>query len=57
MKNLALLKFKNHCWNLSEELITLSFYDDKVSHEMKRKMIKSLTRPSVPEPPKKTERN
>ena len=31
----------------------MSFFDDEVFHEMKRKMIQTLTRPSDPEPPKK----
>jgi hypothetical protein len=35
-------KFGNHLWYLSEELISLAFFDESVSTETKRKMKSSL---------------
>lgn len=38
----ALHKLKRHFWYLSEEVIEFSFFDDSISIEDKRKMVKSL---------------
>ena len=44
---------KNHLWYLSEEVIALSFFDDQVNVETKKKMIEALDKTAEPEPPKK----
>ena len=49
----ALNKLKNHLWYLSEEVIALSFFDDQVNVETKKKMIEALDKTAEPEPPKK----
>ena len=35
-------KFKNHLWYLNRELSALSFFDDRISIEIKKKMLTSL---------------
>ena len=39
----ALDKVGRHLWYLSEELVPLAFFDNDVSLEVKRQMVKSLT--------------
>jgi len=39
------MKFGTHLWYLSPSLVGLAFFDDKVSSETKRRMIKALDRP------------
>lgn len=41
----AIKKFQNHLWYLSETLAPLSFFDDEVSVENKRRMVENLDRP------------
>lgn len=38
--SLAQAAFRNHLWYLSELCIALAFFDSKVRHEEKRKMVK-----------------
>lgn len=40
---IALKKFLGHLWYLSEELVAFAFFDDKVSHEVKKKMVNALS--------------
>ena len=40
--NAAITKFSNHLWYLSEELISLAFFDDHVPVETKRHMVLAL---------------
>ena len=35
-------KFSNHLWYLSEELVTLAFFDDRVSSSTKRLMVSAM---------------
>ena len=39
------MKFGTHLWYLCPSLVGLAFFDDKVSSENKRGMIKALDRP------------
>ena len=43
---IALKKFSNHLWYLSEELIALAFFDEEISIEMKNKMREALENPA-----------
>lgn len=38
----VLAKFRNHLWYLSPEAATLSFFDENVSSDVKRKMVEAL---------------
>lgn len=38
----AVLKFKNHLWYLNPEAVALSFFDDELEVEVKRKMVEAL---------------
>nr|XP_047146815.1 uncharacterized protein LOC124819345 [Hydra vulgaris] len=49
----ALKKLKGHLWYLSEVLVGFSFFDDSISVEDKRKMVKALDNPGVQEPAKR----
>jgi len=49
----ALKKFLGHLWYLSPELIALSFFDDNVSHETKRAMVRALDTPGEDHPQKR----
>lgn len=42
ISQVALKKFMGHLWYLSEELVALAFFDDKVSSDTKRKMVRAL---------------
>lgn len=42
MSKKALTKFLGHLWYLSEELVSLAFFDDEVSLESKQKMVLSI---------------
>lgn len=37
-----LYKIRNHLWYLSEEAVALGFFDENISFELKRKMVKAL---------------
>lgn len=43
---IALKKFMGHLWYLSDELVAFAFFDDKVSSETKRKMVRAMDVPS-----------
>jgi len=49
----ALKKFLGHLWYLSEELVALAFFDDKVSVTTKRKMVEALKNEEGSEDPPK----
>ena len=38
---MALAKFQNHLWYISSDVVPMAFYDDIISIEIKRKMLKS----------------
>jgi len=42
ISSVALKKLLGHLWYLSEELVALSFFDNEISSETKRKMIRNL---------------
>lgn len=42
ISQVALKKFMGHLWYLSEELVALAFFDDKVSSDTKRKMVRAI---------------
>jgi len=48
----AVQAFLRHLWYLSEELVALSFFDDSVDSDTKRKMIGALKKQGSDEPPK-----
>lgn len=47
--SIVLKKFRTHSWYLSEEPIAFAFFDDDVSVEEKRKMVKSFNEQSEPD--------
>ena len=47
---IAVKKFLGHLWCLSEELVALAFFDDKVPNDAKRKMVLSLQKPAAEHP-------
>lgn len=42
IRNATTKKFSRHFWYLSEELILLALFDERVSSDMKRKMVKAI---------------
>lgn len=42
MGKLILKKFSKHTWYLSEEVMGLAFFDDKISYDVKAKMVEKL---------------
>lgn len=42
VSNALLCKIKNHLWYLSEEVVALGFFDEKIPFEVKRKMVQAL---------------
>ena len=53
ISSLALKKLQGHLWYLSEELVALAFFDDQVSVDTKRKMLRSLTNVGIENPLKR----
>ena len=51
-KPAALKKLKRHFWYLSEEAFGFSFFDDSISLEDKRKMVRALVKPGSEVPSK-----
>lgn len=49
ISQVALHKFKNHLWYLSPECVALAFFDDSVSFESKKEMVKALSREALDE--------
>ena len=45
--------FCRHLWFLSEHLVALSFFDDRVSTDTKEKMVQNLQRPKLPVLPRR----
>ena len=48
ISQVALKKLRGHLWYLSEDLISLAFFSDKVSTEEKKSMVVALTKPGQP---------
>lgn len=46
-------KILGHLWYLSEELVALAFFDDKVPIETKREMVNALKKEGSEDPPKR----
>lgn len=44
-----------HLWFLSEHLVALAFFDDRVSSETKLKMVQNLQRPRLPDTPRRVQ--
>ena len=57
MADKAYTAFSRHLWFLSEHLAGLAFFDDRVSTKTKKKMVKSLQRPSLPDVPRRLKIN
>ena len=53
ISKVSLKKLSGHLWYLSEELVALAFFDDKVSNETKRKMVQGLNTDAEKEPAKR----
>src|SRR5215469_5853407 len=53
LANAAINKIKNHLWYLSEELIAMAFFDDRITFETKRKMKEALPNHVESNPPKR----
>jgi hypothetical protein len=51
--NKSFTAFSRHLWFLSEHLVGLSFFDDRVAMDTKNKMVKNLQRPSFPNSPRR----
>lgn len=49
----AVKSFKGHLWYLSEMLVTLALFDDRVSNDEKIKMIAALEKPGSNKPPRR----
>lgn len=47
ISSLAMKKIKNHLWYLSPECSALSFFDESIQVEMKRKMISALKKENI----------
>jgi len=53
ISQVAMKKFLGHLWYLSEELVALAFFDDSLSTDAKQKMVNSLKKPGIENPPKR----
>lgn len=55
VSRIAFKSFSRHLWYLSEGLLAFGFFDDRIDCHEKIKMVKALSKPTVPEYPKRIE--